>query len=723
MNSQSTGSLIVLLSVGLFATTFAIENVYNYDVWWHLRAGQWMLENGQVLRRDLFSFSTQGASWINYSWLWGLMFAWLHGLVGMSGLVLVKALLVGVGFAIAAHTLVRRGLNPYFVVLLVGAAVPIARFRFMLRPQSIVFLGLALLVVLLSSNNERGHRRMLILLPVTLLWANLHPSSFLVPAFALMLFGEVLIDHLSGRQRQPLLWKSLAWPLGIAVGSYLCLLVTPWGFEAHRLVIERMLEDVVTKTYWVEEHQALKWNTHVGFTVLMALTTLSFLPIWRKARLFYLAIFAITAYLAIGGVRYVGLASFVHVFVFAENLRIGLDVHRVKLAFLGSARVAAAFVPVLMFGAVAVFFLSFDGSNVYRWGLGVQESRFPTQAVDQLAKLHAKRVFNSWEVGGYLQWRLPAVQHYVDGRGLREQFALVEQVQAMGPDQFKVYLDENKVDAALLLKKDAHFNQRFEQNPDFEAVAFDVLATVYMRKGLQGANGIPVADGFRFIKPGTYDYTYLAPLARGSNAEEAEAELRRALVMTPRDFSANFLLGFFLEAQDRDEALDLYLNAAEFNPSLAFTHYNLGLRAAKFAVRKQRWNEAIEVARKSLAFDSKNAELRFLLALSLQQTGQLEEAVKVYRQIAAAEDASVVASANLGFVLVDLNRPGDALAQFEAALAQQPGFESAEYGLALATEKAGDLPRALTLWQKFFSAYPESRWSTKAEEAIERLTR
>jgi len=709
--------------VGLFAAVFACEKAYNYDLWWHLRAGQWMLENGQILRQDLFSFSTNGAPWMNYSWLWSVSFAWLHGLFGISGLVLVKALLIAIGFGIAAYSLVRRGVSPFLVMLLLGAAVPMARFRFMLRPQSMVFLGLALLIVLLSGRNEHRYPRMFWLLPITLLWANLHPSSFLIPVFALLLVIELLIDHVMGRLRQLNLLRALMWPAAISVGTYLCLLVTPWGFEAHQLVIERMLEDVVAKTYWVEEHQPLKWGTHLGFTTLMALTALSFLPIWRRARIFYLGIFFATAYLAISGVRYAGLASLAHAFVLAENIHSWLKTHRDRLPTYKPQLIAVSASLALLIGAVVTFMTSFDDSKAYKWGLGGQQNRFPVQAVNQLSILPVRRVFNTWEVGGYLLWRLPKMQHYVDGRGLREQFALVEQVQAMNPVQFKFYLDENKVDAALLLKNDVLFNHRFQQLVDFESVAFDNLATVYVRKDLTDEVGNVVAEAFRFIKPGTYDYTYLVPLAQGPDASTAEDELRRALSMTPQDFSINFLLGFFLEVQDRDEALQHYLKSIDLNPSLAFTHYGLGLRATRFAVRKQFWVDAIKLARKALDWGEDDEEIHFLLATSLQQAGNIIEAERIYRAIVAEEEAMPAAHANLGFLLLDSERARDAIDQFREALRKQHGFESADYGLALATEKAGDHATALKLWESFLKDHPESRWAGRAREALDSPSR
>ena len=45
------------------------------DTGWHLRTGEWILNNHQVPYTDMFSFSRPGAQWFAWEWLWDLMFA------------------------------------------------------------------------------------------------------------------------------------------------------------------------------------------------------------------------------------------------------------------------------------------------------------------------------------------------------------------------------------------------------------------------------------------------------------------------------------------------------------------------------------------------------------------------------------------------------------------------------------------------------------------------
>src|SRR4051794_25824907 len=60
------------------------EPLFDPDVWWHLRAGQWVVENKAVTTNDPFSLPGQQKAWVAYSWLYEVL---LYGLVQAFGMV------------------------------------------------------------------------------------------------------------------------------------------------------------------------------------------------------------------------------------------------------------------------------------------------------------------------------------------------------------------------------------------------------------------------------------------------------------------------------------------------------------------------------------------------------------------------------------------------------------------------------------------------------------
>ena len=58
------------------------------DTGWHVRTGEWILQNGRVPDKDIFSFTKPGEVWYAWEWLWDLGAAYLHQRGGMAAVVI-----------------------------------------------------------------------------------------------------------------------------------------------------------------------------------------------------------------------------------------------------------------------------------------------------------------------------------------------------------------------------------------------------------------------------------------------------------------------------------------------------------------------------------------------------------------------------------------------------------------------------------------------------------
>ena len=54
------------------------------DTGWHIRTGEWIIANGWVPMRDIFSFSKPGSPWFAWEWLSDVLFARLNGMGGLQ---------------------------------------------------------------------------------------------------------------------------------------------------------------------------------------------------------------------------------------------------------------------------------------------------------------------------------------------------------------------------------------------------------------------------------------------------------------------------------------------------------------------------------------------------------------------------------------------------------------------------------------------------------------
>jgi hypothetical protein len=81
---------IAALAVAAAAATFT--EVQNYDIFWHLASGDWMLAHGRVLATDPFSIDPL-PQWVNVHWLFQVIVSSLYAAGGFAALVGLKTLL------------------------------------------------------------------------------------------------------------------------------------------------------------------------------------------------------------------------------------------------------------------------------------------------------------------------------------------------------------------------------------------------------------------------------------------------------------------------------------------------------------------------------------------------------------------------------------------------------------------------------------------------------
>jgi hypothetical protein len=167
---------LALIAVFLLVAT---PGLIVTDTWLALMAGRDVAHHGIPFHEHLTVLAA-GRRWVDQQWLGQLL---LYGLAVAGG---VKAVvLVGAGAALCAWGLAiaasgRRGApSPGVVTLLVVAGVLSCPWALQVRTQEIVLPVYAGILWLLLSDPLLTRRRTLLVLPLLVLWANLHGSVLL----------------------------------------------------------------------------------------------------------------------------------------------------------------------------------------------------------------------------------------------------------------------------------------------------------------------------------------------------------------------------------------------------------------------------------------------------------------------------------------------------------------------------------------------------------------
>ncbi len=198
------------------------------DTYLHIAAGRWILAHHALPLHDPFSHSVPGAIWISPEWLAEVVFAALYDSCGWSAVVLASIASVALSIGLLAHFLLRR-LEPLPALIGTFAAAALLLPHSLARPH---ILALPLLVVwagVLFGARDAERPPPFRLLPVMVLWANLHGSFLVGLALAAFAAGEAVWQPRRGRSRvaEGTLWG------GFALASLAAACVTPHGIAGN----------------------------------------------------------------------------------------------------------------------------------------------------------------------------------------------------------------------------------------------------------------------------------------------------------------------------------------------------------------------------------------------------------------------------------------------------------------------------------------------------------
>lgn len=363
------------------------------DTWWHIAAGEKILENGGLLYRDPFSFTAGDHPWLNHEWLVEILFAQTVKWWGLSGLCLLKlALLIVSGAVLPCLSHHRNGERHDWLWLIPLLALACEWAFFVdARAYLITYLLLSFTVFALLEHQRSHDWRWLAPLPLAqLLWVNSHGGFILGPAVMGVFF-------LCGPKRRTL--------GAFTALTLFCAVFNPEGKAMLLFPFSLLQTDAfsVGLNEWARPDllgKQLPYSLVVCFTVAVVL--------WRRQHINLALVLSTCAFLLLGlkAWRHEPLAALMLFYLLPATLP------RLRLTATKTLAVATAFfVASLAF----VFTKRHIATGAQMLGLNF----FPLEATQYLTQTPnlPRHLFNPYGWGGFLLWRLPP--HYkifFDGR-------------------------------------------------------------------------------------------------------------------------------------------------------------------------------------------------------------------------------------------------------------------------------------------------------------------
>ncbi len=225
---EARAMFVIAVSLVLVISLLGIPSHLSQDGWLALIGGRVVAAHG-IPTHDYFSVMTHGERWVDQQWLAQLLMYELARIGGLQLLTVLYVLVTVIAFGGAIAAARELGAEDLHVLI---ATLPGAFFYLVtavsIRTQGFAYPLFVIALWLLASEvrSPVRRRRVYLIFPILMLWANLHGSVTLGVGLAGLYGVVVLLGNVRGRGLRGLADRR-GW--AFAVISPLTLLATPYG--------------------------------------------------------------------------------------------------------------------------------------------------------------------------------------------------------------------------------------------------------------------------------------------------------------------------------------------------------------------------------------------------------------------------------------------------------------------------------------------------------------
>jgi len=479
---------LALLATLFLLVALCIRTESAVDLGLHIKAGETIVLEKHRIYEDPFTFTASPHKYIDLSWIFQIIVYFLWCKSGILGIALLKLFVVLAAFWLLfkSSTLSQKNLMILFPLFLLS--IFICESRFYARPELFTFFFISATLYVFYRYKKESGRSLWPLVLINFLWVNIH--GFFVLGWGILfcfLAGELI------EGRKPSKHVMTAAALSIAV----CFL-NPYGYEgvAHPFSMLKGLggsiySGVITELIPPFSGPVEGWMTLSSpiflYACLIAVSLIAILLNIGRQSFFNIFIYLLFLTISLKAKRNVPFFCFAVVPMTAWNLEeIWARIPRSKyLRLLG----LCALTGVLLFVAVTIcevvsgyYYVKERRPENFGIGMG---SDMPVKAVEFVnSQGLIGNVFNHFNYGGYLLWRLsPGQKVFIDGRTEVMGESLYEyyyRSMASGPF-WEECVNKYRINWVIAPCSEIRFLQMLYKSPDWALVYLDGTTAVFVK--------------------------------------------------------------------------------------------------------------------------------------------------------------------------------------------------------------------------------------------------
>jgi len=496
---------LVLVGILVYAPVGA-GLLHDADTGWHIRNGEHIVRTLSVPHVDYFSYTMKGKPWYAWEWLYDAGMGLLWERMGLNGIVLFTAAVIGLTFALLLRLLVLDCGNLMVAAVLTVLAALSAPVHMLARPHVVGWL-LTLIWLRLLYRFQKGETRVLWWLPVLMLvWVNVH-GSFILGLVLLAIFaaGNCWTYLTSQKDGSKLDARNAIVRLSFAsLTSALATFITPYGHKLHVHVFEylsnRYFMDHIMEFASPNFHD----NAEKSFGALLALSLVAALLAARRMRPVDVLLVLFAGYSGLYAIRNTPTSAMIIALAIAPALSEAIRLQAERRDLPNRLRhfftricesgermknledmLHGHLIPIAML--VVSVGLALNGGRFHgtpALAAHFDQSQFPVGAAEYIASHQIRdHMFSTDRWSGYLIYRLyPGSKLFIDDRhDLYGETFVKEYLKALGANLgWREVLDKNEL-TSVLVPPDAPLANVLKENSDWSVAYDDGVAILFTR--------------------------------------------------------------------------------------------------------------------------------------------------------------------------------------------------------------------------------------------------
>ncbi len=419
-------------------TTFLIIcvkpfKVKSYDMWWHLKTGEWIIKNGKIPNTDIFSWYgiSKHFSWTAHEWLTDVTYFSIYKFFNFQGLLIFTYLLWFAVFLIFASRYkksMKYRFSLSFLWLLLFSSYTI--FFFYVRPQSISFLLLSIQYLILIDYVDNKQDRLIFIPFISLLIVNFHGgiaiSSFIM-IFLIMItnafnieIGKIKSTKLEGKKLIKLV-KTL-------VLTILISFINPIGYKALTYPFLTMKNTFFMD--YISEWASVDFHSGHGVMLIIFFMLIIFAMLLsnKKIKVQHLCIFILYFYSSLKYSRMIPYFIFYSTpiyFYYLEDIDLkrmiqNLGIYKINKIKESKSQETKSKIMIKMVVLIIcfIFFMVYYPQRKEEFYNPISNETYPVEGIEVLKKYNPQKLYNHYNFGGYLIFTLhdEGIFPFIDGR-------------------------------------------------------------------------------------------------------------------------------------------------------------------------------------------------------------------------------------------------------------------------------------------------------------------